>query len=219
MKTIELTLFQYSELSESAKEKARDWFTEDGGNVDYIYSDAECTVKAFFKHFPGASGRESWLDINTGSIDDNILELSGHRLATYLWNNFETVLFKRKYLKHGELTDTKKPFHRMRESKEITNRCPNKGKFINSYYSNIQKESSCVLTGVCYDDDLLQPIYDFLNAPDNSVTFEDLLSNCFYSLKESIENEIEYRNSEEAIAEDIEANDYTFLEDGTRFDG
>jgi len=219
MKTIEIKLFEYSELpTEKAKEKARDWFNKDVANVDYIYSDAHETVKAFFKHFPGSEGRNSWLDINTNNIDDNILELTGTRLATYIYNNFGDVLFKRKYLKHGELVDVKKPHHRMMKQREITNNCSNKGKFLISYYSNIQKETSCVLTGFCYDDDLLGPIYDFLKAPDNT-NFEDLLNNCFEALRKSVDDEVEYRKSREAIEEDIEANEYTFLEDGTRFNG
>lgn len=217
MKTIELKLFEYSELSEQAKEKARDWFNRDGANVDYIYSDAHETVKAFFKHFPGSEGRNSWLDINTNNIDDNILELTGHRLATYIFNNYGNVLFKRKYL--GCIGDNRVIKHRMSKTNYYDMK---KGALVNSnnfIYSNIQKSNCYVLTDVCYDDDLLDPIYKFLKAPSKSINFEELLNDCFHSLRKSIENEVEYRNSREAIEEDIEANEYTFLEDGTRFNG
>ncbi len=221
MKTIELKLFEYSELpTEKAKEKAREWFNKDGVNCEYIYSDARETVKAFFKHFPGSEGRNSWLDISTNNINDNILGLSGQRLATYIYNNFGDVLFKGKYFSGLPGAYDTKLIHPCVKNWEIK-QGPNKGKFGRSYYSRITKENCCVLTGVCYDDDLLGPIYDFLKAPDNT-NFEDLLNNCFEALRKSVEDEveyrIEYRNSREAIEEDIEANEYTFLEDGTRFE-
>jgi hypothetical protein len=40
---------------------------------------------------------------------------------------------------------------------------------------------------------------------------------CFDSLRSDIESEIEYLNSNEAIAEDLEINGYEFTEDGKRF--
>jgi len=44
-----------------------------------------------------------------------------------------------------------------------------------------------------------------------------LLNDCFDELKKSIENEINYRNTDEAIIEEIEANDYEFTENGNIF--
>ena len=67
---------------------------------------------------------------------------------------------------------------------------------------------------MCYDDDILSPIYEFLNKPSDRIDFETLLNDCIYSLCASVNAEIEYQSSEEAITETIEANDYDFTEDG-----
>lgn len=93
---------------------------------------------------------------------------------------------------------------------------------LNFYYSRIQKENCCILTGMCYDDDFLKPIYDFVynfrEFPSaNYQTFEDLIQYCFDSLKSSIESEIEYRESREAIEEEIQENCMEFTEDGNEF--
>jgi hypothetical protein len=217
MKTIEISLYKFDELSEAAQQIAINNERENV-DVDYIYDDAYNTVKAFNNIFGTSEGRNSWLDVDTSNFDDAILELKGFRLQKYLWNNFKDTLYKRKYLKHGELAAAKKPFHKMKKQTEITNNCPNKGKISVSYYSNIQKESkNCNLTGVCYDEDILDPIYDFLAKRDFSnctIDFESLINDCFYELKKSIEDEVEYRNSDEAISEDLSENDQDYTKSG-----
>ena len=87
------------------------------------------------------------------------------------------------------------------------------GNYFNAYYSAIQLENCCVLTGVCYDDDILQPIYEFLDNPKN-IEFETLLNDCIYSLCHSVSSEIENQNTDEYITEQIECNGYEFDEDG-----
>lgn len=75
----------------------------------------------------------------------------------------------------------------------------------------------CPFTGVCYDETLLTPFRSFLNKEYKnfeSTNLRDLLKDAFQSLKSEIESEIEYRNSEEAILEDISVNEYEFFEDG-----
>lgn len=39
----------------------------------------------------------------------------------------------------------------------------------------------------------------------------------FLQPKKSIENEIDYRNTDEAIIEDIQENDYEYTKDGNQF--
>lgn len=217
MKTIQIQLYKFDELSEAAQQKAIN-LERENVCIDFIYDDAHSTVKAFNEVFNTSGARNSWLDVNTGHFEYQILELKGFRLQKYLWNNFKDTLYKRKYLKHGELAAVKKAYHRMKKQTEITNNCTNKGKISVSYYSNIQKESkNCNLTGMCYDDDMLQPIYDFLEKRDFSncsINFEDLLKNCFDEMKKTIENEIEYRNSDESIIEELQDSDNDYTENG-----
>jgi hypothetical protein len=219
MRTVRTKVYEFEELSETAKQTA---IEKERNNVytDFIYDEAYKTVKAFNSVFKIQEGNRSWLDANFTNIDEDVQELKGFRLQKYIWNNFGNDIFKPKYLKHGELTDKRKPYHAMQKQREITNNCPNKGKFYISYYSNIQKENSCVLTGVCYDQDILDPIYNFLEKRDFSnctINFYHLINNCFEALKKSIESEVDYQNSDEAIIENLISNDYEFTKDGFIF--
>lgn len=66
-----------------------------------------------------------------------------------------------------------------------------------------KKKDDCPLTGVCYDIDIIEGI---------------LSDELEYKVLKVLHDEGEYIYSDEGIGEMIEANEYTFLEDGTRFD-
>lgn len=207
MKTIEIQIYKFAELSEDAQKTAISIIRNEGVNVDFIYDDAYQTVKKACDLFGIKEGRSSCLDCSMDHIDDNILNLKGLRLRTYILNNFE--LWKGKYYN----VNLNKPV----KHKRVTSQTFKNGNTHVAYYSAIQKTNSCILTGVCYDDDFLQPVYEFLDwklRPDYNtyMDFETLMNECFENLRKSIESETEYRNSDEAIIEDIEANDFT--EDG-----
>lgn len=216
MRTIRTKLYFFNELTEAAQQKAISNYRNNGINIDYIYFEAEQTVKEFNELFNLKSGFRSWLEFRTDHIEDEILNLKWLRLRTYILNNYGYKLFKPAYLKSGEIQNDFLNPHPMRRQKKITSG-PNKDKISVSYYSNIKKDNSCVLTGVCYDDDMLQPIYDFLQQPKENVSFEELLTDCFDAIRKTIEDEIEYRESDESIKEDLIANDYEFTEDGNQF--
>ena len=219
MRTIRTKIYKFEELTKEAQQKAIEYYRNNILSFDFIYSDAESTVNAFCNAFKVKSGSNSWLDCNTSYIDDDILNLSGLRLRKYLLNNFADTLYQRKYLKHGELRESRKPYHRMMKQIEITSNCPNKGKISVSYYSNIFKVAqNCNLTGMCYDDDMMQPIYDFLELRTfGSTNFEDLLRECFDAMRSTLESEEEYMNTDEYISEEIGCNEYEFTEEGNKF--
>ena len=208
MKTIEINLYSFDELSDKAKEKAMNKYYE---NEDfyYIWDDAHKTVKEFCDKTIVRTSINSWLEPNLNNIDDNIINLKGVRLMKYFINNFD-FLYKPKYLKS---------FDGNKNHKMITNKTvQSKGKSNVKKYcfatSNIQKETSCNLTGVCYDDDFLEPIYNFIKNPKENKNFEDVICECFYSLKNSIESEIEANQTIESFAELCEMNNYYFTEQG-----
>lgn len=218
MKTIRIKIYKFNELSESAKQKAINDFRDKGIETDFIYSDAENTVNAFCAAFNVKTGRHSWLECSLNHIEDNILNLNGLRLRKYILNNFGSSLYKGKYLNSFFSETEPKIWHPLRSYKKTFSRRENKNGFWITYRSRMFFEKSCNLTGVCYDDDIMQPIYNFLELRTfDGTTFEDLIEECFSSLKNSIEKEIEYRESDEAITEDIEANDYDFLENGNKY--
>jgi len=204
MRTIEVCLYKFDELSEEAKENALSNITIDNS---FWWDEAHETVKKFHDVFGTRDGYRSWLDIRTEHIDSDILELSGFRLQKYIWNNFGDRLFKGKYFS-------------LWSKKDVSYKHYKEGFPVLKYrYSKVIKQSCCVLTGVCYDDDLLKPIYDFLEIRDfsrNSTDYKDLLEDCVHSLRKSLESEDEYNETDEAKIYHIEANDYEFNEVGDR---
>lgn len=218
MKTIEVKVFSISELSDKAKQRAFD----DYRNKGYEYSWAgenRKTLEKFAELFNLEITNWNYGDRGSGVsfyFNNDVEELSGLRLLRYIWNNYGSDLFKPKYRNMGKLNLTEKRIsHNRVKSREITTG-PNKGKFSNSYNSAIFKDNCCVLTGYCMDDSILNPVYEFLKKP-TEITFKDLMEDCFNSWVEDCEKDLYYRNSDEFIEEQMEGNDYQFLEDGTRF--
>ena len=209
MKTIEVKIYSFDELSEEAKEKAiNKW--RDSGNEDEFYTmDANKSFEKFADLFSidwrNIDYCEPYRNDYHVKMDDNILYLSGQRLATYIWNNYKRDIFKGKY-------------YSLWSKKDITYKYyPEGHAVLKTRYSHIFLDNCCVLTGVCYDDDLLKPIYEFLDNPKDNVDFETLLNDCIYSLCHSVCSEIEYQNSDEQIAETIRANEYEFTENGEMY--
>ena len=91
------------------------------------------------------------------------------------------------------------------------------GKTSTFLYSKLKFDNCCVLTGVCYDNDILEPIYNFLKRPDSKTTFEDLIQDIEAAIQKTFNNMEEWLNSDEIITETIEANEYEFTEDGERY--
>lgn len=191
MRTEQVNIYLYSELSDEAKEKARDWYL-DGEDFSWITEEARETLDKFCEIFPVEWERIDW-ECPAHSywkirIPEYAEELTGQRLATYIYNNYAQYIFKPKlYYKNKK-----------------------------ERYSKIQVTDGCILTGVCYDMDILMPIYDFLNKPTN-IDFRTLLNDCIYSLCHSVSSEIEYHKSEEGITDIMEANEYEFTFDGKRY--
>lgn len=211
MRTIRTKIYKFEELSEEAKQNA---IEKERNNlcIDFIYDEAYETVKAFNELFNLSEGRKSWLDCYTLNIDDSILELKGFRLQKYIFNNYGNALFKSKWIGSLKSNDVFK--HKRIQSQKLS------GNVYNPYYSGVIKETNCVLTGVYYDNEILQPIYEFLLKRDFSnctITFYHLLNDCFETIEKAIENEIEHRESDQAISEDLAENDYEFTKYGYIF--
>lgn len=130
-------------------------------------------------------------------------EIKGLRILSYLWNNHKTDLYKGKYY---SVKGKVKPHKRIKTSENFQ-----------AYYSAIQLGNCCVLTGVCFDDDILKPLYDFMSKPDKYTTLEDLYCQCKQCYEKCLDDTEEYLNTDEYMIETIEANEVRFLIDGTIF--
>lgn len=222
MRQVTKTIYKFNELSEKGKQKAiQKWRETNWQTGDYAWqSENRESMEAFADIFPikvtswEYGGRGEGVNFHFTSDEDTIENLSGQRLATYLWNNYRDELYSKKCIgvSNLRLTDEKYRHNRVK-STQITNQCVNKGKWINFYYSAIQIEECCPLTGYAADDALCQPIWDFIRKPD-SRSFKDLLEDCFAQWIKYCNDDIADQDSDEYIKDTIEANDYEFDEDG-----
>lgn len=202
-KTIETTVYTYSELSDKAKEKAREWYL--GIGHEFFWSDEwRDSLKAAEQAFPikvmdwevdtySSNYRMKW----TGS--DHEEELSGVRLRTYLLNNYYHIFYTRKH--YGEY----------RKNEQT-------GKYRYQRYSKCQWErTSCPWTGYCGDESFMDKLWEFIEKPNPSTTFKELMDDCCSHFFTHWQKDCEFQVSEEYIADHLEANGYEFTVDGKRF--
>jgi hypothetical protein len=209
MKTVMTEVFTFDELSETAKTKAiENYRNKDNGNEIYFDEIIE-SEKKVIDIFNLKTGRE-YSDIRTSHIDDTILELKGVRLFKYLINNYGNDLFTPKYIKCID-----KEFRCKLFICEV--KTGRDGKKYTLVYSKTKRDNSCTLTGTCYDEAILKPIYDFLKKPKENTTFEDLMNEIGEAISKTFSDTEEWINSDEFIAESLESNSYEFTEDGNIF--
>lgn len=84
MKTIQINLYSFNELSEETKRKVilnNQYINSD--TLDFHYEDAKATVKKFCEVFNIKSIANSFLQPNLSWVDDEILELSNNDLKVH----------------------------------------------------------------------------------------------------------------------------------------
>src|SRR4029079_2538475 len=100
-------IYKFKELSKAAKQVAINWW-RDGETFDWIYEQAYDSLKEFCNVFDidlrEYDFNEPYRSRYSFNLDDTILDLKGQRLATYIWNNYRTSIYKGKY--YGKLVDT-----------------------------------------------------------------------------------------------------------------
>ena len=82
--------------------------------------------------------------------------------------------------------------------------------------ANPGERKSCPFTGYIGDESLLDAIRAGLANPSSISSLRDLFSEALHDWAKAFERDLDYWHSEEAIREDIEANDYEFHANGTR---
>lgn len=213
-RTVRTKVYKFNELNRKAKQVAVDWYrTSDysADDITIVYDEAHESVKAFHSTFNTTEGARSWLEFRTDSIHGGIMNLKGLRLQKYIWNNYRHELYKGKYYSLWSKTEVSYKHHK--EGHPV----------LKQRSSRVMLENSCVFTGVCWDDNLLQPIYNFLEKYSEKadyysyMDFETLAKDCFESLSEALQEEEDSRNEDEYIIEEIQANEYEFTASGNRF--
>lgn len=190
MKTI--AIYEFSELSENVKQKVVENFDTELIHTDHIYYDTQETFKQFNENI---AYKLKYMENE---------DITGLRLHKWILNNLYDDLFKPKFISS---------IKKIIKHKRLKNNYYKNGNVSSFYYSAINVNNSCVLTGVCYDEDILKPIYEFLKDP-YDITFRELINDCIDSLEKSIQNEIDYNYTDEAKAEYLSINEYYFTVDG-----
>lgn len=207
MKTIEIQLFKFSELSEDAKQTAINNYRNKGYDNQHYFEEIISSVKSVCALFNLKTGNQ-YDYLRSSHIDDNILELKGERLYKYIINNFYSSLFTPAYIGSKDRAIKGNQFiYKVRKDY--------KGEPYTQIFSKLKTDNSCTLTGVCYDNDILQPVYDFLLKPAKDTTFEDLIKDIERAITKTFSNTEDWLNSEEFISEELENNEQDFTEDGT----
>lgn len=213
MRTIRTKLYKFTELSTEAKQKAVDQWRNNSDSEPFWSGENRETLEKFAEIFPikithwSYGERGERVDFHFTS-EDYIEELSGQRLATYIWNNYRTEIYSKKYYTGTQRTKPNPYFKNNPQAPQFTTW---------DRYSKIQIEKySCPLSGFYLDNEILHEIWQFLDKPD-SRNFKELLSECFNAWVKACNLDMQEQNSYEVISERLEANEYEFLKDGQRY--
>jgi len=187
MKTVEIALYDFDELSEKVQQKVIERFRE--GNQDFFWQEewekgleVFCNIFNIKIHSWAISYRKH---INFGiDYDDDIQQLCGVRAVSWFWNNGYQKCMKGKCFWKG---------NKLRKSKILL------------------EIGDCPLTGFCGDYDILKPLVDFMKKPNSSTVYE-VLESCLESWLNGIEADYESTLEDEYIIERL--SEYEFTEKG-----
>lgn len=207
MRTKEIPVYTYAELSDTAKEQVCSWLSQ-GIDYDFVYEDAAAIADLL-----GIDIRQTRKTLMGG----------GHRYdPTIYWSGFcsqgDGACFEGTYkYKKGSVKAVKgycgdKEVHRIAESlAEIQKRYSYKltARMGRGHDSNFYSHSGTMSVDVSHYDDE----YRDLGSAEDEIT--QLMRDFADWIYKRLEEEYEYQTSDEVIAETCEANGYEFYEDGS----
>lgn len=203
MKTIELKIYSFDELSHEAKEKAIQQYREN--NIEFFWLDEIFeSLQSLFSSCYNINVFDYHLDVSNSRLKvkfsyDEIANFTGKRALAWIENN---LLCNIRY-KHG-IRYIKK---RIWKSDCVKNPQKLDGAFINL----AGKIKECPFTGYCTDDDFLSRLLDDIKSGSTlKEAFEALAS----EYQKILNAEIDFQNSDEYISDYLIQNDYEFLESG-----
>lgn len=188
MKTIEINLYKFDELSDEAKQKAyAKWLDSErefNWGEDYLES-----LKHGLKHFG--------FELRKWDID--------YYNATHAYIDFV-------YTESNGYCDEEDTLRGVRLWKFLNRR--HMGYWCK--YQNMKRgllDGNCPFTGVCFDESFLDPVREFMEIPED-ISFKELMKECVYKLLKDLKLDYEYQQSYGFFCEEMAANDIDFTEDG-----
>lgn len=122
-------------------------------------------------------------------------------------NRYSSDLFKPKYIKTLDREFYSKAFICKVKTRQ-------NGDKYTQIYSKNKISTDCPLTGVCYDNNILQPVYDFLKKPTND-TLKDLFRDIESAIEKCYSDMDTWLYSEEFIKEELINQETEFIENGS----
>lgn len=220
MKEANIKLYKFDELEEKIQDII---IAEHQSRIDFAeayYSEWEATLDEFeklmgvkVKNWSVDSYRYDYRVVYEISAysdgyyhDVDGEEIKGKYLWRYIMNNVWDEMFPRKKYYNVDFGYNKEK-HRWNKQR----------------FSKILRENwdEYVLTGVCYDYDILKPIAEYLHKPyKDNYTLHDLVTDCLDNFFSAWQREIEYYNSYEGVKEwltECDTNEY--YSNGNVFNG
>lgn len=205
--TITKTVYSFDELSDEAQEHAieherevRNYFDDLPWSLEYADS-----LSGFCKRFRVTTDvayddRSYILKSTLPEYGENI---QGLRLRTYIINNYDDVLYKRR-----ESYAAQSPsFQELMDGKKRKSR-------ISRIFC---KDTCCPFTGFIADENLIAPIRAFVKNPTSkpeTYDLNDLLTDCVHSFNLAWEHEVDSYYSDETISTYLRESEFQFTEDG-----
>lgn len=227
MKTINITLYAFDELSEEVQKQIieKERWNIMGQCMDAYSSDYRASLEKF-DTLMGTEACDYSVDycsynfdykisdmaicVNPIDCDKDIYpeDLCGKLLFRYINNNIMPYITKGKYYAtRGKYVDGKYKY-KHRRSRVI-----------------LEYDDNCPLTGMCYDYYLLKPIIDYYNTwctYSEKFSLDDLIRQCYDSFFKTWHEEYKYwADDEDAIREELHNNQYEdrlYYENGYVYD-
>lgn len=201
-----LNVFTFNELSDSAKQKAVECYRAYRSGDDFDYSEYKASLAAFADDIGININNWSYgLDGCTVDFDFGELEvlntITGARAYAWVVNNV-------KGLRLGPRVYT--------VWREVNRHGFTRNEWVVKRVSGVYRAADCCnYTGVFCDEELIQPFRDFLQKPD-SRTVEDLINEAIDNYCRALQADLDYRESDEFLTEELINNDTPeFFENGT----
>ena len=211
MRVVETNVFQYDELDDRAKERAREWYSrhvfEDSCDWEFVYEDAVRVAEIL-----GIEISTSPVRLMSGkSRQETDIYFSG------FWSQGDGACFEGTYRyakgatkKIRQYAPQDKELHRIADELQAVQRKHFYHLIASMNHTGHYCHSGCMSVEVEHNEDRYRDIGD----AEEEIT--QLMRDFADWIYERLESEYEYQTSDEAVEEAIRANEYEFDEEGDR---
>lgn len=215
MKEVTIKVYEYSELSNEAKERAKRHF-EENGTFDYIFEDAHLVLRKFCEIFDIQYRKIDYLESYRNEyqflMGNKYLDMSGKRLIAHIWSHYGYLLQAPKYVRSWWRANKPKVHKNIFVAKIERD---GKTEYNSTYRSSIFYDTDWLLTGLWLDEEVMAPIIDLVREGKNyDDTFEDILNFCIENLCVGVEGYYYEQFKDDNVADFCGENDYLFYENG-----